>query len=120
MTNATRPEDAAVPEFDVVAETAEAVGEATADAAPEPDEQERREAARTPSRPTGGDRGGAWDDQPGRGPVTDPAEAPGTARPDAIGGDEPWGTDGDSPMGEGSDETAAPPVDPGERRLSGA
>jgi hypothetical protein len=123
MMESTSPqdaEDAAVPKFDVVAETAESVGEAVADAAPEPEDDQARQATRPPVVPAGAPGGDtpSRSDPPRRGPVTDPAESSSAGSPQDIAGDEPWGTGGDSPMGEGSDESAAPATDPAERRLS--
>jgi hypothetical protein len=120
--------DAAVPNFDVVAETAEGIGEAGADVAPEPDD-DAGPAKDAPTGSTGstgpagaasayGDSTSAESDPPARGPVTDPAEAPGRGGPGDLGGDAPWGMGGDSPMGEGSDDSAAPATDPAEGRLS--
>jgi hypothetical protein len=100
-------EQIAVPDWNIVEEFFEAIGEAAADfvsyapaGPPEPPERPRDWRALHPP----------------------PSPEPPPARRHIyiyphINGDAPWGCANCSPMGEGSEDTAVPPVDPAEARL---
>jgi hypothetical protein len=101
-------EDIAVPQWNIVEDFFEAVGQAAADfvsyrpAGPlEPPPQPPRDWRALHPEP--------------------PTQPPPTRRHiyiyPRIGGDAPWGCANCSPMGEGSEDTAVPPVDPAEARL---
>ena len=111
-TSREEAEDLAVPQLDESVETLEGSGEEAAGY--RGDDAAHRGDGPAPMVVESG-----WsDDGPdGGGPVTDPAESRDGEPP--IAGDAPWGPGRESPMGEGSDNTAAPEVDPAERRLGG-
>ncbi|MEN3308720.1 MAG: hypothetical protein V7603_4922 [Micromonosporaceae bacterium] len=123
-------EDIAVPDEDLVAETLEAVAAAIAAVLPDGEDAPRHPRREIPGTPpeTGTGQPGVVTAGDGTTPVPRGPQVPGPPSgepaqqppPDpgyALGSDVPIGIGEDSPMNEGSEDTAAPRIDPTEHRL---